>query len=52
MSYEIVFTEILAGCLFAATAVVLRIRLEKIRSPGLRTKVSRGTSGSVLFRTK
>ncbi|MGB9093987.1 MAG: hypothetical protein WCB93_07720 [Gallionella sp.] len=52
MSYEIVFTEIFAGCLLATVAVAFRIRLEKIRNPGLRTKVSRQTSGADLFRTK
>ena len=43
MSYEIVFTEIFAGCLFAAAAMVFRVRLEKVRNAELRTKVSRRT---------
>jgi uncharacterized membrane protein len=52
MSYEIVFAEIFGGCLFATAAVAFRIRLEKIRNPGLCTKASRQTSKPVLFRTK
>lgn len=51
MGYEIVFTEIFAGCLFATAAVAFRIRQEKKRNPGLRTKVSRQTSSALSFRT-
>lgn len=41
MNYQIVFTEIFAGCLFAAAAAAFRVRLEKVRSLGLRVKVGR-----------
>jgi len=51
MGYEIVFTEIFAGCLFATAAVAFRIRQEKLRNSGSRTKVSRQTSRTVQFRT-
>lgn len=52
MSYESMFAEILAGCLLATVAVAIRIRLEKSRNPGLRTKGSRQTPRADLFRTK
>jgi hypothetical protein len=42
MNYQILFTEIFAGCLFAA-AIAFRIRLKKVGNPELRTKVSRRT---------
>ncbi|MGA7596084.1 MAG: hypothetical protein WCA64_12900 [Gallionella sp.] len=50
MSYEIILTEIFAGCLFAIAAVAIRIRLEKVRKPGLHAKVSRQSSSAGLFR--
>jgi hypothetical protein len=49
MGYEIVLTEIFAGCLFATAAVAFHIRQETIRNPGLRTKVSRKLSGLSRF---
>jgi hypothetical protein len=52
MNYEILFAEIFAGCLFATAAIVFRVRLEKVRSSGVRTKVSRHASRIVPFRTK
>jgi hypothetical protein len=51
MSYEIVFTEIFAGCLFAAAAA-FRVRLGKVRNAELRTKVGRRTFQNVPYRTK
>jgi len=52
MSYEIVFTEIFAGCLFATALVAFRIRLEKVRNPGSRTKASRHTFQNAQFRSR
>jgi predicted nucleotidyltransferase len=48
VNHMIVFTEIFAGCLFATAAIAFRARLEKVRSSGVRTKVSRHTSRSLL----
>lgn len=50
MNHMIVFTEIWAGCLFAAAAVVFRIRRERVRE--VRTKVGRHTHFNIPFRTK
>ena len=52
MSYGIVFAEIFAGCLLATAAIALRIRLERIRDHGLRTKVGGQACRAVPFRTK
>jgi len=50
MSHMIVFTEIFAGCLLTAAAVIFRVRQGMVLES--RTKVSRHTCVNTPFRTK
>ena len=50
MNHMIIFTEVFAGCLLTAAAIVFRVRQEVVRES--RTKVGRHTLQRAPFRTK
>jgi len=52
MNHMIVFTEIFAGCLLTAAAIVFRVREEMACNHESRTKVGRHTLQRAPFRTK
>lgn len=52
MSHMIVYTEVFAGCLLTAAAIVFRVRQELVSNLKSRTKAGRHTHSNSPFRTK